>query len=383
MKLTFKDLKQVKFTIEAEPTDTILQLKEKIAAEKGWDVSLQKLIYSGKILKDTDTVEHYKLEEKGFVVCMVSKPKVAPAAPAAAPAKVPETPSKPAAPIATPGAPVASTSAPREVPATPTPQGSTQAPAPAASINDPSTLALGAQRESAISAMLEMGYERPQVEQAMRAAFNNPDRAVEYLLTGIPEHLLRDQAPAQPAAASQPQTAGAQPAAAAAGEQPAAPAQGGNVNLFEAAANAAAQRQQAQARPAAGGAGLGGLGNLEFLRNNPQFQQLRNAVQQNPQMLEPILQQVAQGNPQLASVIAQNPEAFLNLLGEGVDDDDEEGGIPPGGTAIQVTEQERDAIDRLCGLGFNRDLVIQAYFACDKDEDLAANFLFENDQDDN
>lgn len=27
----------------------------------------------GKILKDEDTVESYKIEEKGFVVCMVNK----------------------------------------------------------------------------------------------------------------------------------------------------------------------------------------------------------------------------------------------------------------------------------------------------------------------
>lgn len=73
MKLTFKDLKQQKFTIEAEPSETIGQVKEKISADKGWEPSTQKLIYSGKILQDDNTIESYKIEEKGFIVCMTSK----------------------------------------------------------------------------------------------------------------------------------------------------------------------------------------------------------------------------------------------------------------------------------------------------------------------
>jgi hypothetical protein len=68
-------------------------LKSKINAEKGWDVA--KLIYSGmstlrssqprhgylqtligeigKILQDANTIESYSIEEKDFIVCMVSR----------------------------------------------------------------------------------------------------------------------------------------------------------------------------------------------------------------------------------------------------------------------------------------------------------------------
>jgi UV excision repair protein RAD23 len=61
-------------------------------------------------------------------------------------------------------------------------------------------------------------------------------------------------------------------------------------------------------------------------------------------MLEPILQSVGAGNPQLAQLIGQHPDQFLQLLGEDGDDD---APLPPGAQAIQVTEEERDAIERV------------------------------------
>lgn len=40
----------------------------------------------------------------------------------------------------------------------------------------------GADYESAILNMMEMGFEREEVVRAMRASFNSPDRAVDYLM---------------------------------------------------------------------------------------------------------------------------------------------------------------------------------------------------------
>lgn len=205
---------------------------------------------------------------------------------------------------------------------------------------------------------------------------------------GIPENLARDPAPPRAATTATPAPATGNTTT------PAAPAPSGDepVDLFAQAAAAAqgggAGRGAGRGAAAAAAGALGGDGaaaalaggNLDFLRNNPQFQQLRQIVQQQPQMLEPILQQVGAGNPQLAQLIASQPQEFLRLLAE---DGDEDASLPPGAQAIQVTEEEREAIERLCRLGFERDLVIQAYFACDKNEELAANFLFDQpDEDD-
>jgi UV excision repair protein RAD23 len=375
MKITFKDLKQNKFVIDAEPSETIGQIKSKIHAEKGWEVAQQKLIYSGKILQDANTVESYNIEEKGFIVCMVSKPKPTAASSSKA---APSTPAPAAAQTpAAPAAPAPSSSTAQNVPATPSPapqQSSTEAPR----FNDPSALMMGSERDAAISNMESMGFPRADIDRAMRAAFFNPDRAVEYLLTGIPESALQDsaaqqsRAPTSPPPATGGNTAAAATTGSGGGDEP--------INLFEAAAQAGQGGRggggggsRGTPAPATGGGNLS-AGSLDFLRNNQEFQQLRQVVQQQPQMLEPILQQVGAGNPQLAQIISQNPDQFLQLLAEEGDDDVQ---LPPGAQAISVTEEERDAIERLCRLGFERDLVIQAYFACDKNEELAANFLFD------
>ncbi len=46
--------------------------------------------------------------------------------------------------------------------------------------------------------------------------------------------------------------------------------------------------------------------------------------------------------------------------------------------AIQLTEAEAAALERLQGMGFDRDLCLEAFLACDRNEEMAANYLFEN-----
>lgn len=111
----------------------------------------------------------------------------------------------------------------------------------------------------------------------------------------------------------------------------------------------AQQQQQAGTGIGTTGGSAGPRLDLSALQNNPQMQQLRELVAQNPNLVQPLLQQLAQGNPALAQLLAQNPEALLQLLG--VDpsavEEGSEGDLPPGAQVISVTPEERAAIERV------------------------------------
>ncbi|KAI8002811.1 Ubiquitin receptor RAD23b [Camellia lanceoleosa] len=72
-----------------------------------------------------------------------------------------------------------------------------------------------------------------------------------------------------------------------------------------------------------GGDGSGGLGPLDFLRNNQQFQALRSMVQANPQILQPMLQELGKKNPQLLRLIQEHNAEFLQLINEPVEGSEE------------------------------------------------------------
>jgi UV excision repair protein RAD23 len=218
----------------------------------------------------------------------------------------------------------------------------------------------GQNLQGAIDNIVEMGFPRDQVMRAMRASFNNADRAVEYLMAGFPAHSEADVP--SPAVSSTIQTPN--PDVASTTNQP--------QNLF----------QLAQQQQQAGVSGPGPQSN-PALRDNSQIQQLREQIERNPDLLPYLIQQLGSQNPSMAQMLADNPEALLQHLGIEHDvADRDNNSIPPGAQVVSVTEEERAAIERLEALGFSRQEAAEAYFACDKNEELAANYLFEHPDDD-
>lgn len=304
MKVTFRTVTGSSFSLDLEGSVKVSDVKEKVRETKGdaFPPANQVLIFQGKVLKDDTTLADNKVSENGFMVIMVTKPKAkageakaaepkeqagaSAASTAAAPASqtATSTTSQPAASSAVPAAAITASAPAPAAAAAPTP--STAAAAPASS-GDPyasaaSNLATGDSLKSSIDGIVDMGFPREEVVRAMRAAYNNPERAVEYLMSGIPPGADAPPVGAAPGGAAP----GAGAGAAAPGQQPAAPA-GPNtqpLDMFNPQAQPAAGAGAGQAGAAAGG------GSLEFLRSNQQFQALRQIVQANPQILQPMLQ---------------------------------------------------------------------------------------------
>jgi len=414
-----------------------------------------KLIHSGKVLKDTETIANCQLKPNAFLVVMISKAKKKPAAAAAAVVETPKTPSPSPTPAATSSAPETSTST------------STSTPAPAAVAATPANSAPAATTPSApsqnsndnvpaeaVASLTAMGFPEAEVKACLRASGGNPDVAVEFLMNGIPDY------------ASQ------------------------SANMTD--GTPLVSRSATGSGAGAGEGSNAGAEPLAQLRSHPQINQLRQLVQANPSTLQAVLTQIGQQQPELLQEINGNQELFLQIMNEPVSDaapaanasaavssssntnvnanasstapalpmgagglspemmqglgnpaqlaqmidsmtpeqlqsmsammgltpeqlrmtaqaisrmppeelqnymsmamqgegmegmgagagaaEGGPGGAPPGAQVLRLSEEEMAAVDRLAGMGFDRSEAAQAYLACDKNEELAANLLMD------
>lgn len=334
-------------------------MKKKITEVKGesdFAVSFQKLIYAGKVLEDDQCLSQYNYDEKKYIVIMIIKPKVqTPSTETAPPAVTPTTTTaEVTTPTTTPSV-TETSSTPTTTAETTTSSSSTPSSGQLNISAAESSLVMGADYETMVGNIVDMGYTRDEVARALRASFNNPDRAVEYLLTG---------------------------------SIPATDAEGPGSGGQESSAS------EDESSVPSSGADPSGVNPLEFLRNQPHFQQMRQVIRTNPQLLPNIMQQIGQSNPRLLELITQNQDAFVSMLNE-----PDSGAAPAsGGTgssgggggsnlsqymgSAAITQEDKEAIERLKALGFPEYLVVQAYFACDKNENMAADFLLSQGPDD-
>lgn len=394
--ITFKDFKKEKTTLDLDLAQTVQDAKTQLSLTKKCDSSQIKLIFSGKVLQDNKTLADIGLKDGDNVILMISKKKQSVATNSNSNEQSTGTIKITEPPTTTSTENKESTeNANTNTETSVTTETQPQQPQPS---NQDSGFVTGSQRNETVERIMEMGYQKEEVERALRAAFNNPDRAVEYLLMGIPEHL--QQHLSSPSTNSQSNSA--------------APNNDNNnddtneqlpppdeEDLFAQASGTNTPQDlsgntntQSSTAAATGEAGSGVPGSIGLTVED--LLALRQVISGNPEALAPLLENLSTRYPQLRQQIMGNPEAFISMLLEAVGDNlqamdeftapeaieagdhehEAEGSLASALPQLDITPEDEVAINRLCELGFERSLVIQVYFACDKNEEIAANMLF-------
>ena len=135
---------------------------------------------------------------------------------------------------------------------------------------------------------------------------------------------------------------------------------------------------------------------------NPLFAQFRQQIIQNPNTLPQLLQYVGQNYPNIFQLLTNHPQLLMHLIQygqvpiQGVPGGNV-GGAPqpdqaqvPGGAqppmppapapaqpTIELTEQDRANVVMIMEMGFSEGQAIEAYLVCNKNVELAINYLFD------
>ncbi|CAF2643649.1 unnamed protein product [Rotaria sp. Silwood2] len=351
MQLQIKTAWNEKFTIECKLTDTVRTIKEKIATKNlkdKYETDATILIFSGKILEDSKTLESYSINRDSSLVVVKQAPSKNPPRSAGSA----DTPSHTTTYARSSSvAPLTTSSVPQQQPRTTPSTGNT----PAASQD---SFLLPETREKALTELTDMGFDRTEADLALRASFYHVERAAKYLKMGNIPNLNERPASSQGDESGQTPAGGRPPAAY----------------------------------------------NLSKLIRKPSFRALRHLIQEDPDSLQIVMLTLQVVQPKIFQIIKQRQQEFLELVNEadereggddkGEEDDDENeeegaddalqgdaeveavgGQVPPGTITIILSSEDQQAINRLQDMGFQRNHVIEAYIARGRNEKLAANYL--------
>eukprot|EP00758_Cryptobia_borreli_P004530 Tbor_TRINITY_DN4432_c0_g1::TRINITY_DN4432_c0_g1_i1::g.7934::m.7934/K10839/RAD23, HR23; UV excision repair protein RAD23 len=344
MKITLKTTAGRSIVKEFEPTNTMADIKDTFKDD--YDVVSIRLCYKGKVLDDTKTIGEIGLSDTDAIFLSGKKLSI----------------QKPAAPAVK--EPVKSTteapaSSPSSLPAPISPSPPTETVTISEDLNQQSPTVretvLTATQLPAVSETVEvshslidtikaMGFDdEEQIKLALRAAYMNPDRAIDYLISGMSIGKLRELAEEA---------------------SPSVPVHTGH--------------------PVARGAPTSSVVGMEevqrALESIPQFDRIREHVVSNPNHLPIAMQQIQQYHPEAFAVIEQNPQAFLALIGGG-GGGGESMADTGDGRVMQLTPEDIAPIERLVSIGggvWDRHAATLVYLACNKNEEIAANVLFDN-----
>lgn len=357
MKLILKTLKQIPHEVEvANDEVTIKELKQEAESKHNIAYETIKLVFNGVVLKDENSIKSYNITEGNVIVMMISKTKIQNKP------KVEET-------VIPDKKDIGNTQI--------TNNNNSQIPS-----NTTSTVGIGNTGVSniennnyqnnsntnnttstipspdyteAISTLVEMGFPKEYSETAIKAAQGNVSLAIEFLYNGIPENLTNVNPSSSVGSVGT-----------------------GNGNSTQAVPN----NQSSQP-----------TSSLDAVKRIASM--VKVLCQNDPSQLQNIIMSLQQTRPELIELIKQHEAEFKNIIQSPVSEEDYtnfnqinaefrgqgsstgQGQQEQGQGTIRLSKPEFDAIQRLKEFGFSEMDAAQAYFACDKNEEMALNFLFE------
>ncbi|CAF0898364.1 unnamed protein product [Adineta steineri] len=374
MKLEIKNLYNDSFQVEIEDTETVKALKEKIAARddlrEKYNAELLKLLCTGKVMDDEDMLNTFTIKEDGFLLLV----KQTPGKPKPPPKKKPNQGfnnnnmggfNSPFGMQHMPNSfmqspfqnnsymqqPFQNNSYmqqpyPNNTYTSPTfnPPDPTDGTATESTYTVPESLPSAEARQESLGSLVSMGFDLSDSEKALKACKYNFDEALDRLTSGnIP---TGDDDPILPPSASL-------------GQQSTASIIGGS-------------QPNPSATHSLGAEGMGA-----------NLQEMGRLLQNNPEQLQVLKQTIQAEHPQIAQMIDDNPQAFLDLIRQ-ASADNAGTALPgrdnPGTITISLTATEQQSIERIQEIvGLDRNQVIEAFLACDRNEELAINYLLNID----